>query len=219
MLTIIILIKDDTISDLMYHIMRNDKEWPPPETKPVNNRVTYPSTASCLISESKGRLVKLTASSSLSRPQNDPDDEQTSGSVAPTDPSSPSGQQNAVIVSNSENTDGSVMPATSSSQPGQQNTANFENTQTAGSVTPATTSSQPGQQNAANFESTQTAGSVTPAEFISQPGPHRAAHKHDLTYHLMKKSMKDAKLSNRKYRKAKEVLRTTCEECIAKKMK
>lgn len=43
-----------------------------------------------------------------------------------------------------------------------------------------------------------------------------AAHKDNPVYHLVKKSMKDAKFPERKYRKLKEELRSTCEKCTKK---
>ena len=42
------------------------------------------------------------------------------------------------------------------------------------------------------------------------------AHKGNPVYHLVKKSMKDAKFPERKYRKLKEELRSTCEKCTKK---
>ena len=41
----------------------------------------------------------------------------------------------------------------------------------------------------------------------------RSAHKGNPVYHLVKKSMKDAKFPERKYRRLKEELRSTCEKC------
>ena len=48
---------------------------------------------------------------------------------------------------------------------------------------------------------------------ISSNVKFRPAHKGNPVYHLVKQSMKDAKFPERKYRRLKEELRSTCEKC------
>lgn len=48
---------------------------------------------------------------------------------------------------------------------------------------------------------------------VSSSVKFRPAHKDNPVYQLVKRSMKDAKFSERKYRRLKEELRSTCEKC------